>query len=87
MIVHSYSLYDRKALSYSPPFFMASDGLALRALHDLVLDTSTTVGRHPSDFVLYRVGRWNDETGALEPLSPLQHVMDATAVLELKTNV
>jgi len=86
MILHAYSLYDRKACTYSPPFFMASDGLALRALHDLVHDHATTVGRHPTDFVLFRVGKWSDDAGALEPLSPLQHICDAQTLVKVEVN-
>lgn len=81
MIINAYTLYDRKALSYSPPFFAVSDGVAVRMLGDLAQDTNTTVGRHPADYVLYRCGAYDDQSGSLLPVSALQHIIDALAVL------
>lgn len=79
-----YSLFDRKALQYHPPFHFSTDGQAVRALADLVEDANTTVGRHPSDFVLYCIGTFDDSKGAMEPFSPLRHVIDAIALVKLQ---
>lgn len=81
MILNAYSLFDRKALTYSPPFFQATHGLATRLVSDLALDPNTTVGRHPADFVLYHVGRWDDSGVGLSPISPLVHVVDVLSLL------
>jgi len=80
-IVHAYTIYDRKALTYSPPFFVAADGLAVRMFGDLVGDTNTQVGRHPGDFVLYRCGAYDDSNGSLLPVAALQHIVDAQALV------
>lgn len=84
MLLKAYSIYDRKALIYSPPFFSVSDGAAVRSLADLANDPSTTIGRHPSDYVLYCVGTFSDANGTLEPTAPLVHVMDASALLRIQ---
>lgn len=81
MILRAYTLHDVKALTYSPPFFQATDGQATRAVQDLVTDMSTTVGRHPSDFKLYCIGTYDDATGALQGLAPMVHVIDAVALV------
>lgn len=81
MQVLAYSVYDRKALVYGAPFFAPTDGSAIRSFADLSNDINTTVGRHPSDFVLYCVGVYDDQNGALAPVSPLRHVIDATACI------
>lgn len=84
MFLNAYSVYDRKALQYYPPFFAATDGAASRMFSDLANDGNTNVGRHPSDYVLYRIGQYNDQKGALMPESPLCHIVDAAALVEQK---
>lgn len=80
MILHAYSLYDEKAGSFSPPFFMASEGLALRAVSDLLQDRNTTPARHPNDFMLYQVGSFDDFTGAFDPIKP-RPIVKASSLL------
>lgn len=65
MILLAYSLLDMKAGAYTPPFFMNHDAQAVRAVTELALDRSTTVGRYPSDFTLCRIGSFDDSTGKL----------------------
>lgn len=77
----AYTLHDVKALSYSPPFFMPNDALARRACSELVVDNNTTVGRHPADFKLYRVGTFDEGNGVLTPLSVIEHVVDVISLL------
>ena len=45
MIHNAYTLYDRKALVYSPPFFAVADGAAVRMVQDLASTTDNQVGR------------------------------------------
>lgn len=82
MQLNAYSIYDDKALVYGVPFFAPTHGSAIRSLRDLANDPNTTVGRHPRDFVLYLIGSYDDERGIIRPLSPLQHVIDAVALVE-----
>lgn len=65
MVLNVYSIYDEKSQSYGTPFFMATDGLAARAFSDLVKDTTTLVGMHPEDFVLYQIGSFDDASAVL----------------------
>jgi len=81
MQLNAYSVYDNKSLVYGVPFFAPTDGSAIRSFRDLANDTNTTVGRHPGDFVLYCVGLYDDQQGALSGLSPLRHVVDAPALI------
>lgn len=81
MITNAYTIYDRKALIYSAPFFAVADGLAMRMFSDLVADSNTQVGRHPADFVLYRCGGYDDSNGLMSPATALQHIVDATALV------
>lgn len=84
MLLQAYSIYDRKALQYYPPFFASTDPAAVRMLSDLVNDTNSNVGRHPGDYVLYGVGTYSDQSGSLEPCVPLRHIMDAQALVPIQ---
>lgn len=66
MIVNVYSLLDTKVGVHGLPFFFVHDQLAFRAVADLAADLSTTVGRHPADFMLVQLGRFDDGTGSFE---------------------
>lgn len=77
MLLHAYTVYDNKSLTYSPPFFAVQDGVATRMFQDLVNDTNTSVGQHPADYTLYCVGTFNDATAQLEPTAPKRHLTDA----------
>lgn len=83
MILKAYTIYDNKALQYHPPFFASTHGAACRMLSDLVNDSNTNVGRHPGDYVLYCVGSYDDQLGAMIPIAPLEHVRDATSLVAL----
>lgn len=67
----AFSLYDTKALYFSPPFFMALRGQAVRAIIDLGTDLNTQVGRNPADFILYEIGTFNSDTGSLLSETPV----------------
>lgn len=81
MLLRAYTLHDVKALSYSPPFFVQNDAMAVRMVKDLVSDNSTTVGRHPSDYKLYCIGFFEDDAAKLTPLSIMEHVTDCIALV------
>lgn len=81
MILNAYTLFDNKALVYSPPFFVNTDGAAVRMVGDLVTDPNTSVGRHPGDFSLFCVGTFSDANASIEPTLPIRHVIDAVALV------
>lgn len=66
MITQAFCLYDTKTGIYGVPFFMQHVGEAVRACQDLANDMNTTVGRHPADFMLVRLGSYNDAVGAFD---------------------
>lgn len=83
----AYTIYDNKALQYHAPFFASTDGSAVRSLSDMVSDPNTTIGRHPGDYVLYCIGSYDDQIGAMLPISPLRHVIDAVALVKLQPSL
>lgn len=81
MLLNAYTVYDNKTLTYSPPFFQAAHGAATRMFSDLVQDTNTTIGRHPSDYSLFCVAKFDDQTGFLQALDAREHIVDAASLL------
>lgn len=73
-----YSIYDRKANCYNIPFFAQTDGVAVRNFQDLVSDSRSTVYRYPDDFSLYKVGEFNETSGALITLDAPSHISNAS---------
>lgn len=85
MIINAYTIYDSKALVYHRPWFELTHGAATRAFADLVNDAQTSIGRHPTDYVLYHIGTYDDARGRMIPLDPLVHVVDGAALLSIET--
>jgi len=83
MILNAYTIFDNKALQYHPPFYASTDAAACRAFQDLANDSTSNVGRHPADYILYCCGTFLDSTARLEAISPLRHVADAISLLAI----
>nr|WAE43907.1 MAG: nonstructural protein [Microviridae sp.] len=60
MIHKIFAVYDSKVEAYLPPFFMAARGQAIRAFVDSATDSSTQLGKHPTDFTLFELGEYDD---------------------------
>lgn len=80
----AYTLHDVKALTYSPPFFTSNDQVAKRMVSDLVNDNNTMVGRHPSDYKLYKIGTFDEGNGAMQPFAIPEHVLDCVSMVPPK---
>ncbi len=66
MNMNVYAIYDTAAGMYMRPFFCVSDGQANRMFADIVMDADHDVGKHPEDYSLARIGRYNDQNGKLD---------------------
>lgn len=65
MILGVYAVFDVKADAYISPFFQSNDGMARRVFSDGANDKETMLGRHPEDYKLVRVGKFDDRTGVI----------------------
>lgn len=70
MNLNIYSFYDTKAGMFNVPFFLPTDGMAVRAAIDLGEDLNSRIGRHPEDFVLYRIGVFDDSNATVVSRAP-----------------
>ncbi len=62
----AYAIFDSASATYTRPFFLLSNGQALRSFKDEATG-ETPVGAHPEDYSLARIGTYDDERGELKP--------------------
>lgn len=70
MELNVYVIYDVKAAAYLMPFFMPNDEMALRQIKGAVMDKKSDFFKHAEDYSLFRIGLYDDVTGALEGMLP-----------------
>lgn len=90
MIIHFFSIYDKKAEAFTNGCFQADfPGQALRAFNDMINSTDNDLGKHPEDYALFHIGTFNKENGLFttavlgpdnEPVGA-KHVADGLTVL------
>lgn len=66
----AFCIYDTKAELFQRPFFAPTDGSAIRAVVDEGRRPGSELGAHPTDYVLFCVGAFDDSTGALGGFTP-----------------
>lgn len=64
-----FSLFDKKSVSFSNPFFSPSIAEATRAVQMACRDGKAMFANYPADYALYLVAHWDHTTGALTPTS------------------
>lgn len=74
MRMEIFTVYDTAAGAYLPPMFLRSKGEAVRSFTDAVNASDHQFHRHASDYVLYHLGHWQDDTAAFveEPHAPVR---------------
>jgi len=83
MLTKAFSILDTKADLFSPPFFFATTGQAVRAFKDLANDGQSSISRHPGDYRLFCVGTFDDSTGRVSPLDQVEPLGYATDYRDL----
>lgn len=62
-----YVIFDIKAAAYLPPFPAKTDGLAERQVLKAGLDPQHDFHQFCTDYMLFRVARFDELTGQIEP--------------------
>lgn len=78
MKLKAFCVYDSKSLSYGAPMFINSVGAALRSFGDVANDESSVICKYASDFVLYEIGEFDDDTGKLVGWDPFVNLGNAS---------
>lgn len=68
------AVFDKKTGLFDPPFVVRRVGEAIREWETITKDTNTKFGKHPSDYDLYQVGNFDEETGLVTSQSPHLHL-------------
>jgi hypothetical protein len=64
-----YSIYDSKVQFYDRPLVMRNRGEAIRGWEQAANDEKTSISAHPHDYALMEIGEFDDQTGAITPLT------------------
>lgn len=68
MKLNVYTIKDIKAETFGNPFYSTNDQTAKRSLEQASNDPNTTISKYPEDFVLYRLGDWDDTSATISTL-------------------
>lgn len=86
MLRKVYAVYDLKALVYGPPMCFETNPAAVRFFTDLANDKSGNIGKHPTDFVLFEIGQYDDTNAELGATIPPVKLGLASDYLEAYKN-
>lgn len=79
MKLNLYSIKDKQD-QFKQPFVDVNDALVLRHLNNSLKDKNE-FSLNPEDFILYRVGSFDTETGILE--SDIKHIVDVKDLVDV----
>lgn len=81
-----FSIFDKKAVSFSTPFVMPSIAEATRAVQVNIQEGKVMFARFPADYQLYLVAHWDASTGCLTPPShgSPQLVLELAAIAQIE---
>lgn len=60
-----FSVLDSKVGLYARPFVARNKAEAMRSFASIAQDGNHPIGQHPEDYILYYVGTFSEQTGAL----------------------
>ena len=65
MIHKIFTIHDKAAAAYLPPFILHAEGIAIRTFTDCINDTNHQFSRHPADYTLLCIGEFDDGKGQI----------------------
>jgi hypothetical protein len=74
MQVLIFAILDQKAEAFLQPFFAATTALAFRNCNKACRNPESPFAQFPTDFTLYCIGEFDDESGALTPYAPMKNL-------------
>lgn len=70
MIMQGFSVFDKAVGAYLPLFFARSKGEAIRSFAAVVQKPDHQFYNNKSDYTLFFVGSWDDQSGLFSPVEP-----------------
>lgn len=74
-----FCVYDKKTEAFGQPFFVTTEGVALRSFLNCIGDPSHDFSKAPFDFSLFHIGEYSPDTGELSAVSPEEKMTGVTA--------
>lgn len=67
------AIRDAAIQAYLRPIFVTAPGQAMRSFQDEVQTPreNNDLNKHPGDFDLYQLGKWDETSGAFTPSDPI----------------
>ena len=86
MILNVYSIFDQAANAFIQPFFLQTDGLAIRAFSGNVNSKEpNNISENPEQFTLIKIATFDDSTGHMTPLEQHETIAKALTLQEKET--
>lgn len=79
-----YTVYDSKALAFMQPFYSERHEVAQRHFAAAANDINTDIGRYSTDYTLFCIGEFDDQSGIITPLEQFQNLGLAASYLKEK---
>ena len=86
MKVDLYAVFDRCSGVYDGPIPGRADAEMVRNFTFMCTNKESKISQSPEDFTLFKVGKWNDGTGELEPSVPEKLINGAEATANLMSD-
>jgi len=61
------ALYDRATEAFAPVMTVHTRGEAIRSFRNECQNKQSPIAQHPTDYELWQIGQYNDQTGEIEP--------------------
>uniref|UniRef100_A0AAU8B282 Nonstructural protein n=1 Tax=Dulem virus 156 TaxID=3145633 RepID=A0AAU8B282_9VIRU len=87
MIYGVYSIFDSASGVFTSPTVDLSDESSIRSFSQACSNSGSLMNFKPSDFVLYRLGSFNVETGSIDSFSPPNKLCSADSFMKEVVNV
>lgn len=66
-----FCIMDTKTNYFNLPFFQPTSPSGQRLFRNLASDGQSLISRFPTDFVLFQIGEFDDETGWVSSIPPI----------------
>lgn len=80
-----FSIKDNAIEAFGPTFEARATGEAIRLFIDEAKDNNSRINKHSKDFALYQVAIFDEESGDMQPLKPIEKIMEAADAKEINT--
>ena len=85
MKVDLYAVFDRCSGVYDGPIPGRADQEMMRNFTFMCGNKEHKISQSPEDYTLFKVGKWNDGTGEVEPMTP-EKLINGGEALAAKLN-